>query len=254
MNKKQVLVLILIVALFLGGILFLISIDKKNKSKYFYLFSGDSKIVRWYYTNKTWYIMNQNTPLDEKFDVYSYGINKGKYNLVFSKKWYYFDDNNDSHDIDGIKYMINTNYDFKSYEFLEENSDDEDVESEIFKEMGLSQIDYNIRLMKYIIEDNENINTVYSAGFYKNQDEYSPLGPSYTVAFLIDKGKLKIISNLSFDTEDAESCQLGLVGLFNFENRDKILVNCSHFDQIPSDYYLYDAKSYDLLVASEGGN
>lgn len=256
MNKKQILTLIFIVVVFLGLTSFFLIKNKQQESKYLYLFTGDHSIVRWYYNKDTWYIANTNEMLKDKFDVYSNGKYQGNYNLVFNNKWYYFDSNNNSERFDGINFMINTNYSFKSYEFETEYITNNGLISEVAGNLGIDNSKYDSNLKRAVILGNEEFNYIYFGDFYKKEAEFNILGPSYTVAFIEKNDKIDIVRTFSFDDMDVDSCSLNLAGVFTFENNNnKILFTCVHFDRIPSDYYLYESNmnKYSLLIEGNGG-
>lgn len=256
MSKKQILILVFIVLAFLGLTFFFVIKTKEKQSKYLYLFTGDHSIVRWYYNNDTWYIANTNEKLSDKFDVYSDGEYQGNYSLVFNDKWYYFDSNNDSKKFEGINFMINTNYDFNSYEFETEYVNNNELVSEVANEIGIMDSDYDSSLKRITISGNEEFNDIYFVDYYKKQTEFNPLGPSYTVAFIEKNDKIDIVRTFSFDETDDDSCSLNLAGVFTFENNNnKLLFTCVHFDRIPSDYYLYEYSwnKYNLLIEGNGG-
>lgn len=256
MSKKQIIVLVFIVLAFLGLVFFLSVKEKKEEEQYFYLFTGDNSIVRWYYNQDKWYIVNTNEKLSDEFEVYSNGKYQGNYNLVFNNKWYYFDSNNESKKFEGINFMINTNYDFKSYEFRIDSINDNLLIEQVSKKINIVNDEYDANLKKAVVYDNENFKDVYFVDYYKKQNEYNHLGPNYTVAFVEKSDTIEIIKILNFDDDDYESCSLNLAGVFKFNNdNNKLLLTCVHFDQIPSDYYLYEYRGnkYNLLIEGNGG-
>jgi len=256
MNKKQKLILIFIVLTFLGLTSFLLIKNKQKESKYLYLFTGDYSIVRWYYNNDTWYIANTNEKLNDKFNLYSNGVYQGKYNLVFNDKWYYFDSENKSKKFEGLNFMINTNYEFNSYEFKTDYINDNRLSREVAKMTGITNSDYDSNIKKVKIFDNDEFDYLYFVDYYKRETEFNVLGPSYTVAFIEKNDTIDIVKMLSFDEKDNDSCSLNMVGMFKFANEhNKLLLNCIHFDRIPSDYYLYEFKwnKYNLLIEGNGG-
>lgn len=256
MNKKRMIIVVLIISIALGFFSFLFIKTKEKKDYYLYLFTGDTKIVRWYYNDNKWYIANTNEKLADKFDVYSNGKYVGNYRLVYNKAWYYFDSNNKSTIIDGIKFMINTNYDLVSYEYNVKYKDDISIVKKISSEININYLNFTYNLKTINVLNNQKIENIYFIDFYENNSEYNQLGPNYTVAAIIKNDKVYIIKNLDFSESDTKSCSLSLNGVFTFENNNnKILLSCTHFDQIPSDYYLYEEKSnnFKLVVDSLGG-
>lgn len=256
MSKKQILTLVFVVLAFLGLTFFLFIKTKEKQSKYLYLFTGDHSIVRWYYNNDTWYIANTNEKLNDIFYVYSNGKYQGNYNLVFNDKWYYFDSNNNSKKIEGINFMVNTNYEFKSYEFRTEYINNNELIHKVAKQIGIENNDYYSNLKRITILENDVFKDIYFVDYYKNRTEFNALGPSYTVAFVEKNDKIDIVRIFSFDETDTDSCSLNLAGVFTFENNNnKLLLTCVHFDRIPSDYYLYEYNwnNYNLLIEGNGG-
>lgn len=256
MSKKQILTLVFIVLVFLGLTSFFLIKNKHQESKYLYLFTGDHSIVRWYYNNNTWYIANTNEKLSDKFDVYSNGKYQGNYSLLFNDKWYYFDLDNNSKRFDGINFMVNSNYEFKSYEFRTEYINNNELLSAVASKIGIVNNEYDSNLKRITVLDNEEFNYIYFVDFYKMDTEFNVLGPNYTVAFIEKNDKIDIVRTFSFDETDSDSCSLNLAGVFTFENdNNKLLLTCVHFDRIPSDYYLYEYRwnDYNLLIEGNGG-
>lgn len=256
MSKKQIIFLSCIVISFLGLTFFLLINEKEKKSNYLYLFTGDYAIVRWYYNNNTWYIANTNDKLKDSFEVYSNGKYQGNYNLLFNDKWYYFDKNNESYNFDGNNFMINTSYDFESYEFKTESIDNTSIIKNVSNEIGIKNSDYDAILKQTIIYNNEEFDNMYFIDYYKKNVEFNTLGPSYTVAFREINDKIEVIILLNFEESDKDSCSLDLSGIMKFNNgNNKILLSCIHFDRIPTDYYLYEYSwnKYNLLIEGNGG-
>lgn len=256
MNKKRIIILCIVAAVIIALSSFLFIKTEEKKSYSLYLFTGDTKMVKWYYNDNTWYIVNTNEKLADPFDVYSDGKYMGNYDLVYNQKWYYFDEYNKNVQIDGIKFMINTNYNFTSYAFdIEFNKNDDLVERVAqYLDINYSQFTYNLKTFKIL--NNSKLETIYAVDFYKKNEEYASLGPNYTVVFYTSNNKINIIKDLNFSQSSKDSCSLSINGVFNFENdNNKILLSCTHFDQIPSDYYLYEGNrnTYELVVDSKGG-
>lgn len=256
MNKKQIIILVLLITAFLGITSFLFIKNKEKQERYLYLFTGDTEIVRWYYNNDTWYIVNTNEKMSDSFDVYSNGKYFGNYNLMYNEGWYYFNKSNKNIEIDGIKFMVNTNFDFTSYEYNVTYKNDDDMVKKISDKLNINYLDYDYNLKIFNVTDNKKMENIYFLHFYNKDDEYVKLGPIYTVAAVIKNKEITILKSLSFTNSEVNSCNLTLEGVFTFENNNnKILLSCAHFDQIPSDYYLYEEKlfNYELVVDSVGG-
>lgn len=255
MNKKKI-IIVLIIIIALGLFSFLFVKQQEKKEHYLYLFTGDTKIVRWYYNNDTWYIANTNEKLSDKFDVYNNGKYVGNYSLMYNNKWYYFDDNNKNKQFEGSKFMINTNYDFNSYEYSVSYQKDDELVQKVVNKLNLDYYEFTYNLKSFDIYKNEKLSNIYFVDFYENNSEYNRLGPNYTIAFTVENDKIIVIKYLNFSESDTNSCSFDLTGIFSFENSsNKVLISCVHFDQIPTDYYLYEKKlnKYEILVDSKGG-
>ncbi len=256
MNKKQVIIILLIISVILGLCSFLFIKNKEKQEHYLYLFTGDTKIVRWYYNDETWYIANTNEKLSDKFDVYNNGKYLGNYSLMYNKGWYYFDSSNRNVQVDGITFMVNTNYILNSYEYNTNYKKDDNIASKIAKKINIDYLDYNYNLRIANVVNNSKLELIYFIDFYEKNSEYNQLGPNYTVAAIIKNNQVIIIKSLNFSSSSSGACNLNLNGVFTFnDNNNNILLSCTHFDQIPSDYYLYKEKdnTYELVVDSLGG-
>lgn len=256
MNKKQIFILciVAVVIIVLGSFLF-IKIEEK-KSYNLYLFTGETKMVKWYYNNSKWYIVNTNEKLADPFDVYSDGKYVGNYDLVYNNKWYYFDEYNKNVQIDGIKFMINTNYNFTSYAFNIEYKKNDDLVEQITQQLDINYNKFTYNLKTFKIANNSKLEILYAVDFYEKNDEYVSLGPAYTAVFYASNNKINIIKYLEFSESNKDYCSLSIDGIFSFENdNNKVLLSCTYFDQIPSDYYLYENNrdKYELVVDSKGG-
>lgn len=256
MKKKHIIIIFLMIGIVLVLGSFLFVKNKEKKAYYLYLFTGDTKIVRWYYNDDTWYIANTNEKLSDKFDVYNNGKFFGNYNLMYNKGWYYFDDNNTNVQIDGIKFMVNTNYNFTSYEYSINYKNNDDIVSKISNKLNINYLNYNYNLRIANIVNNSKLQNIYFIDFYDKDSEYNQMGPSYTVAAIIKNNQVIIIKSFDFSKSSSRTCNLNINGVFTFnDNGNNILLSCTHFDQIPSDYYLYKEKgnTYELVVDSLGG-
>lgn len=256
MNKKQIFILcvVIIIIITLGSFLFIK--EKEKKSYNLYLFTGEGKMVKWYYNNSKWYIVNTNEKLADPFDVYSDGKYIGTYDLVYNDKWYYFDEDNKNVQIDGTKFMINTNYNFTSYNFSIDYEKNDDLAEQLANLLDINYNKFTYNLKTYNISNNSKLKKIYTIDFYEKNDEYNSFGPTYTAIFSVSNGKINIINYLSFSQSNNKSCSLNMDGIFNFENdNNKILLSCTYFDQIPTDYYIYENKNnkYELVVDSKGG-
>ena len=256
MSKKQIFLLciVVIVIIALGSFLFIKTEEKKSYS--LYLFTGETKMVKWYYNDSKWYIVNTNEKLSDPFDVYSNGKYVGNYDLVYNNKWYYFDEYNKNVQIDGIKFMINTNYNFTSYAFNVDYKKNDDLAEKLADQLNINYNKFTYNLKTFKISNNNKLETMYAVDFYEKDDEYASFGPSYTVVFNILNNKISIIKYLEFSQSNKDYCSLNVDGVFRFENdNNKILLSCTYFDQIPSDYYLYESNknNYELIVDSKGG-
>lgn len=257
MTKKKIIILssiAVVIIVLIGSFLFMK--DKEKKSYYLYLFTGQTKMVKWYYNNNTWYIVNTNEKLADPFDVYSNGNYIGNYDLVYNNKWYYFDKNNKNVNIDGIKFMVNTNYDLTSYGFEIVYKMNDNLVQQVAEELNINYNNFTYNLRTINVSDNSKFDTIYAIDFYEKNAEYNSLGPNYTAVFTIEKNKISIIKYLNFSESSSNSCNLNLDGIFKFENNNnKLLLSCTYFDQIPTDYYLYENKQnkYELIVDSKGG-
>lgn len=256
MSKKQIVILCIVVIVIIALSSFLFIKTEEKKSYSLYLFTGDTKMVKWYYNNSKWYIVNTNEKLADPFDVYSNGKYKGSYDLVYNNKWYYFDEDNKNVQIDGINFMINTNYNFTSYAFDVEYKKNDNLVEQIAEELNINYNKFTYNLKTFKISNNDKLKTIYSVDFYEKNDEYVNLGPSYTAVFYTLNNKIYVIKYLEFSQSNKDYCSLSINGVFTFENdNNKILLSCTYFDQIPSDYYLYEnnKNKYELVVDSKGG-
>lgn len=255
MSKGKVLI-ISIVLVFLGIVSFLIYQVNYKKSKYLYLFTGDTEKVKWYYNNDTWYTANTNKMLKDKFQVYTNGNYSGDYNLVYNDKWYFFDDNNNSVDILG-NFMINTNFEFKSNSFTSNRIEDSEITNKLRKKFSDNNKNYEVVLNEINIDSDQEPLKVYTISFKEISNEYEVIGPDYTAIFTYINNKVGLIREINFLRNDSLSpCYLNLEGVFTFENKNtKLLVSCEHYDVTPSDYYLFEKKGnqYKLLIDTLGG-
>lgn len=253
MSKGKIIIISGII-IFLGLVSFLVYKVNYKKSKYLYLFTGDTEMVRWYYNDDTWYIVNNNKQLTEKFDVYINGNYMGAYNLVYNNRWYFFDNDNKSSNIIG-DFMINTNYEFTSFKFQENNINDQKIIDKLKKRFTSDSKDYEIYLNEITI-DNEDLEKIYVASFKEVSDEYEVIGPTYSAVFTYINNKINFIKEFDFSNSSASKCYLDLEGIFTFENKNiKILLSCQHYDNIPSDYYMLEKKwnKYEVIVDTLGG-
>lgn len=254
-KKKLTSIIILIVAvliLLLGTFLYF---HEKNKSYYLYLFTGDVNMIKWYYNEEKWYIVNNNEQMDEKFDLYLMGAYKGQYKLAFNEEWYYFDNNNESVDFDYTPFMINTNYEFTSYKYKYNFVNDDSLAKIIANKINLNISDYEYRLTEAQIYGLDDIKSIYLIDFY-TPDNVISMWPSYSVAFTYNNNKVKIINHINSDNIPVGYCSLNVNGVFTFKNnKPKILISCANFDKLPGEYFLYEYSwnNYELLIKSNGG-
>lgn len=255
MSKGKVLI-ISIILVFLGLVSFLIYQVNYKKSKYLYLFTGETEKVRWYYNDNTWYTANTNKILKEKFKVYMDGRYTGDYYLVYSDRWYFFDDNNNSVDTLG-NFMINTNFDFNSSNFVLERVENKEIIDKLRKRFIASGKEYEISLGKISIDNNSTLDELYVVSFKEKSNEYEVIGPDYSAIFTYKNNKMNFIREMNFLTDNSSNrCYLNLEGVFTFENKNtKLLVSCLHYDITPNDYYLYEKKGnkYNVLIDTIGG-
>lgn len=256
MSKGKIIIVSCII-IFLGMVSFLVYQVNYKKSKYLYLFTGDTEMVRWYYNDDTWHIANNNKKLNEKFDVYYNGNYIGAYNLVYNNRWYFFDNNNKSTNVVG-DFMINTNYEFTSFKFQENSINDQKIIDKLKNRFTSDGKEYEIDL-KEITIDNENLGKIYVVSFKEISDEYEVMGPSYSAVFTYFNNKITFLKELDFsnnNNNNTNKCYLDLEGVFTFENKNiKIFLSCQHYDNIPSDYYMLEKKwnKYEVIVDTLGG-
>ena len=253
MEKKRLTIIVVLTTVILIASLgaFLYFYEKK-KANYFYLFTGDVNMIKWYYNNGKWYVVNANEKLDDLFDVYADGKYRGKYRLVFNDQWYYFDNNNSSVKFDSKTFMVNTNYDFKSYTFDYNFIQNDYLAKSVAAKVKLNSDNWTYSLTKVDVEDFEDI---YLIDFYID-DDIDSMWTSYSVAFTYDNDSIKVIKSVDSRTISLGYCSLKANGIFTFDNNNpKLLLSCANFDRLPDQYFLYEYSwnNYKLLIESNGG-
>lgn len=121
--QKKYIVIISILLIYVGITLLIFGIDKNSVSNGTYIVIGDN--TRWKFEDNDWYNLDAEDNIfdDTEFTVYKNQLYQGKYYLQnYNDTWYFFDKNNQSHDLYGQLFAYSSKDEISVIEFKEEET------------------------------------------------------------------------------------------------------------------------------------
>ena len=253
--KKGTIIFILILVLYLGIMYFFVGKNnlKEQKANEILLIHYNTKFK---YSNYKWTKIENSDYLEYNgkfYDVYQNQSFYGNYELSFNNKWYLFDKNRKSIDYDYeiLAHHGDKKIEFIPYDVLDIDSDDTKNINKAIKEIGIENYNGFIEGEKVVINyDGDFKDEIFYIISNETNDKV------FTIAFLSDNNKIKIID---YDILDKE--QSILLKIYKFhsiidigvDEKYEVIISQSTFgEHIPYCHYmLYKGREIDVVTSCE---
>lgn len=253
--KKGTIIFIVILILYLGIMYIFIgknNMEEKNANEIL-LIHYDTKFK---YNNYKWTKIEDSDYLEynsKKYNVYQNQSFFGNYELMFNKKWYLFDEQNNSISFD---YELFAHHGNKKLEFIKygvvsiDTTDTENINKAI-KEVGLKG--------SYSFIEGEKIIINYDSD-YRDEQVYiikNETGDKvFTITFLVDGNDIMIIDKDILDKEDSLLLKIykfhSIIDIGLDENYEIIISQDTFGEHIPYCHYmLYKGREVDVVTSCE---
>ena len=256
---KKVYIFLIIILLGFGLAMFLIyGVDTLKREKYkTVLIVGEN--TTWLYRNNAWVKPLKREAYDElngkKYHVLENNKDIGTYKLMHNDKWYVYDDNKNTVNVDGVMVAYRTNYDITFKDFIKEDITDTTYVDEVLTTNSLPldseytksyktsiDIDYD-----GIKEDFYVLSNVFPLKFQPKR--------IFSFVFMVKDEKIYYLYDDVRDYRVYAGCSPEIEAFVDADanNMDEIIVSCFQYSNLDRIDMLnrFDGEKFKILISSQ---
>ncbi len=259
-NKKVYIVLLIIIAVFFAFMFLTYGVDNIKEQNYTStIIVGNSTV--WDYSNKNWMNIRSNASIDKlnwnKFLVYSNNEKLGEYSLWYDDKWYVFDDEKNSINIDGDLLAISANFDVKvrPAKFEQLNNEDMQYIYSVLQKNNLSTDNKFTSLGKVRFDfDSDGVveNFYVMSNVFAN--DFTPK-MIFSIVFMIKDNSIYYIYNDISENRSFNGCKPFFNSFIDINNDNKyeFILSCGKFgsnNQVDM-LYEFDENAFKIAISNQ---